>query len=440
MEPHPSLPRETEYQRTDSPPTLNNNLLDQILGRPNIEDAWKRVRANKGAPGIDGLTIEDFPAYFRVHGDAILEGIRHGRYQPYPVKRIYIEKDDGGQRALGIPTVFDRLVQQAIVQVIGPLLDMEFSEFSFGFRASRSQHQAVRKVQEYIAEGRKIAVDVDLSKFFDRVNHDLLMTLLGRKIRDKALLHLIGQYLRAGIVEDGVWMESREGVPQGGPLSPLLSNVVLDLLDKELERRGHKFARYADDFIILVKSKRAGARVLNSVTRFVERKLKLKVNDQKSQVAHVSHCKFLGFTFHGKQLRWHPKALAKFKHTVRGLTGRSWGVSMEERLTELTQYLRGWINYFGIAQQFQRTVDLDQWVRRRIRMCFWKQWRRPRTRISNLIKLGVPVKIAVSCGISSKSYWHSARTEGIQLALSNDYLKELGLYSLRDRWVEIHYG
>ncbi|MBB3063700.1 reverse transcriptase domain-containing protein, partial [Microbulbifer rhizosphaerae] len=247
METTQSLSRDADDQRTDNISSLDANLLAQVLARPNLEQAWKRVRANKGAPGIDGLTIEDFPAYFHEHGDAILEGIRMEQYQPCPVKRVYIDKEDGGQRALGIPTVFDRVIQQAIVQVISPIFEPTFSEFSYGFRPKRSQHQAVRKVQEFIAEDRKIAVDVDLSKFFDRVNHDFLMTQLGRKIKDKALLRLIGLYLRAGIVEDGVLLENHLGVPQGGPLSPLMSNVVLDLLDKELEHRGHRFARYADD-------------------------------------------------------------------------------------------------------------------------------------------------------------------------------------------------
>ena len=432
--------RDVQCQRTGSQTALNNNLMDLILSRPNMERAWKRVRANKGAPGIDGLTIDKFPAYFHEHGDVIIESIRLGQYRPYPVRRVYIEKDDGSQRALGIPTVFDRTIQQAIVQVIMPSIDLEFSDFSFGFRPQRSQHQAVRKVQSFIAEGRKIAVDVDLSKFFDRVNHDLLMTQLGKRIHDKALLQLISRYLRAGVVENGVLLESREGVPQGGPLSPFLSNVVLDLLDKELEHRNHRFARYADDFIILVKSKRAGERVLSSITRFVERDLKLKVNDQKSQVGPINKCKFLGFTFHGKYLRWHPKAIAKFKHEVRLLTGRSWGVSMEERLNALTKYLRGWINYFGIANQYQYSVDLDYWIRRRIRMCYWKQWRRPRTKVRNLLKLGVHKKLAIACGITSKSYWHSARTEGIQKGLTNKYLEDQGLYSLKDRWVVIHHG
>ena len=421
-------------------PTLETNLLEQVLAPNNLNKAWKRVRSNKGAPGIDGLTIENFNAHFRDHGKLLIDEIRQGNYKPYPVKRVYIEKEDGSLRGLGIPTVFDRVIQQAIVQILTPIFELGFSEFSYGYRPKRSQRQAVEKVQEYVASGRRIAVDVDLSKFFDTVNHDLLMTLLGRKIEDKALLKLISKYLKAGIVEDGVLLESREGVPQGGPLSPLLSNVMLDPMDKELEQRGHKFARWADDFIILVNSKRAGVRVLKSITRFVERKLKLKVNDTKSQVVPTSQSKFLGFSFRGKSLVWHPAALHKFKREIKRLTGRSRGISIAKLFNELRTYMRGWINYFGIAQGFQKCVDLDNWIRRRIRMYYWKQWRKVRTKVRNLMKRGVNQRMAISCGISSKSYWHSARTYGINLALSNEHLAEQGYYSLRDRWVEIHYG
>jgi len=417
-----------------------HSLMDEVLARENLIRAWKRVRANKGAPGIDGLKIEEFTAYFRAHGQSVLAAIGRGDYLPYPVRRTYIEKEDGSLRGLGIPTVFDRVIQQAIVQVISPLFEPTFSEYSFGFRPKRSQHQAVSQVQEYIAQGRRIAVDVDLSKFFDRVNHDFLMTQLGKKIRDKTLLKLIAQYLRAGVVEDGLWEETREGVPQGGPLSPLLSNVVLDLLDKELERRGHKFARWADDFVILVHSQRAGERVLASITRFIERRLKLKVNEQKSRVGPTSRCKFLGFSFHGKSLVWHSSALDKFKREVKTRTNRSKGKSVDAIIKNLNVYLRGWINYFGIAQGFQKCIDLDQWIRRRIRMYFWKQWRKARTRVRNLMAMGVPKELAIACGSSGKSYWRSAKTEGTHRAINNEFLENLGLISLRDRWVEIHYG
>lgn len=420
-------------------PNPTTHLLDQILDPENIKQAWKKVRSNRGAPGIDGLTIENFVAHFKGHGKSLIEEIRLGTYQPYPVKRVYIEKDDGGWRGLGIPTVFDRVIQQAIVIVLTPIFDPDFSEFSYGFRPGHSQHQAIRQVQEYVNEGRRTAVDVDLSKFFDRVNHDLLMTLLGRKIQDKRLLKLIALYLRAGIVEEGTLLETREGVPQGGPLSPLLSNIVLDPLDKELERRGHKFARWADDFIILVNSKRAGDRVLESVTRFVERKLKLKVNDQKSKVVPTSRCKFLGFSFRGKEIVWHPTALAKCKYRVKTLTSRSRGVSTSRVLKELIAFLRGWINYFGIAKGYQKCIDLDGWIRRRLRSYYWKQWRRTRTRIRNLIRLGVPEDMAIPAGSSNKSYWRNSKTPAINLGLSNEYFAKLGLVSLTNRWVEIHY-
>jgi len=361
------------------------NLLDIALSGDNLNAAWKRVRANKGAAGIDGITIDDFPQHFKMVGKDIIESIRQGHYQPIPVKRVYIRKSDGGERGLGIPTVFDRLIQQAIAQVITPIFDPEFSEFSYGFRPKRSQHDAVRRLQEYIKGGKRIAVDVDLSKFFDRVNHDFLMSLLGKRITDKPLLKLIAGYLRAGIIEDGCWQQCQEGVPQGGPLSPLLSNVVLDLLDKELEKRNHKFVRYADDFVIAVGSKRAGQRVMASIKHFVEQKLKLKVNDTKSQVVPVSRCKFLGFSFQGENLVWHDKAIHQFKYRVRQITGRSRGIAMEKKIKELTVYLRGWINYFGIAQGFQKCIDLDSWIRRRLRMSYWKNWRKVRTKVRNLM-------------------------------------------------------
>lgn len=421
-------------------PNSNENLLEPILSQDNLNLAWKRVRANKGAAGIDGITINDFVEHFKKVGNDIIESIRQGYYQPLPVRRVYIRKSDGGQRGLGIPTIFDRVIQQAIAQVINPIFDANFSEFSYGFRPKRSQHDAVKKLQNYIEGGKRIAVDVDLSKFFDRVNHDFLMSLIGQKIKDKRLLKLIASYLRAGMVENGCWHACDEGVPQGGPLSPLLSNIVLDLLDKELEKRGHQFVRYADDFVIVVGSKRAGERVMASIKRFIESKLKLKVNDAKSQVTPVSQCKFLGFTFRGSKLAWHEKALQQFKYRVRQITGRSRGISMENKMKELVLYLRGWINYFGIAEGYQKCIDLDCWIRRRLRMSYWKNWRRVRTKIRNLLRMGVSESLAVTCGSSSKSYWRSAKTEGIHMALNNEFFEKMGLISLRDRWVEIHYG
>jgi RNA-directed DNA polymerase len=301
-----------------------------------------------------------------------------------------------GARQLGIPTVTDRVIQQAIAQVLTPIFDPGFSDNSFGFRPGCNGQQAVKQVQSIIKQGRRFAVDVDLSKFFDRVDHDLLMTHLGRKIRDKRLLRLIKCYLRAGIMENDQHIESREGVPQGGPLSPLLANVMLDPLDKKLEKRGHKFAGYADEFTILVNSQRAGERVLNSISRYLKTRLKLVVNTDKSQVVMTNECKFLGFTFQGSRIQWHPKTVHKFKQQVRRLTNRNWGVSMTYQLFKLSQYLRGWINYFGIASGYQRCVELDHWIRRRVRMAYWRQWRKPRTKVRNLMKRGVYVRAALS--------------------------------------------
>ena len=357
-----SQSRDDEIQRTGKKPALNEDLLEQVLIPENLQRAWKRVRSNKGAPGIDGMTIEQFPDFIGEYWQAIiLPSLRDGSYQPTAVRRATIRKSDGGERLLGIPIILDRWIMQAIAQVLSPMYEPGFSEFSYGFRPERSQHMAIEQVRKCISEGRKIAVDVDLSKFFDRVDHDYLMTKLGLKIKDKALMQLIGKYLRAGIMDsNGQYFESRIGVPQGSPLSPLLSNVVLDELDKELERRGHRFARYADDFIILVRSQRAGERVLDSVTKYVQKQLKLKVNEQKSQVVPIKESKFLGFSFKGKWLVWHPKALSQFKWNVRRLTKRTKGVSMKTRIKELNQYLIGWINYFGIADQYQLCVELDQ--------------------------------------------------------------------------------
>ena len=410
-------------QRTDKQPAFSAHLLEPILQPSNILAAWKQVRANKGAAGIDGMTIDDFPAWAKDgNWKCIMSELRSGQYQPAPVRRAEIDKPDGGKRQLGIPTIIDRVIQQAIAQVLTPIFDPTFSDNSIGFRPNRNGQQAVKQVQSIIKTGRRFAVDVDLSKFFDRVNHDLLMTHLGYKVKDKRLLKLIKRYLRAGVIDNQFYSESREGVPQGGPLSPLLANIMLDPLDKELEKRGHQFARYADDFTILIKSPRAGKRVLSSISRFLNNRLKLIVNTVKSHVVKTSESKFLGFTFKGGRIQWHPKTVLKFKQQVRRLTNRNWGVSMRYQLFKISQYLRGWINYFGIASGYQRCVDLDHWIRRRVRMAYWRQWRRPRTKVRSLMRLGVHVQAAVACGITSKGPWRSAKTPGINQALSLDYL------------------
>lgn len=432
-------------QRTDKQPVFSEILLELTLKPSNILEAWKRVRANKGAAGIDGMTIDDFPAWAKERNwKRVMSELRSGQYQPSPVRRVEIDKPDGGKRQLGIPTVVDRVIQQAIAQVLTPIFAPTFSDNSFGFRPNRYGQQAVKQVQDIIKTGRCFTVDVDLSKFFDRVNHDLLMTHLGYKVKDKRLLKLIKRYFRAGVLcktkgDNQLYSESREGVPQGGPLSPLLANIMLDSLDKELEKRGHKFARYADDFTILVNSPRAGKRVLDSISRYLSLHLKLVVNTTKSHVVKTSETKFLGFTFKRGRIQWHPKTLLKFKQQVRRLTNRNWGVSMHYQLFKISQYLRGWINYFGIANCYQSCVDLDHWIRRRVRMAYWRQWRKPRTKVRSLMRLGVHVQAAVACGITSKGPWRSAKSPGINQALSLDYLKSEGLYSLRDGWIALHY-
>jgi len=428
-------------QRSDSKPAFSNHLFEHVLRQDNLQAAWKQVRANKGAAGVDGMTLDEFPAWAKSgEWKRVVIELETGQYRPSPVRRVEIDKPDGGIRQLGIPTVIDRVIQQAIAQVLTPVFDPGFSSYSFGLRPGRNGQQAVKQVQGIIKQGRHIAVDVDLSKFFDRVNHDLLMTHLGYKVKDKSLLRLIKLYLRAGVIDNQLYSESREGVPQGGPLSPLLANIMLDPLDKELEKRGHKFARYADDFTILVKSQRAGERVLHSISRYLENRLKLVVNTTKSRVVKTNESKFLGFTFRGGRIQWHPKTVQKFKQQIRRLTNRNWGVSMKYQLFKTSQFIRGWINYFGIANCYQLCVDLDHWIRRRVRMAYWRQWRKPRTKVRNLMKLGVRVQSAVACGITSKGPWRSSKTPGIQQALSNAYLKSQGLYALRDGWIKLHHS
>jgi len=427
-------------QRHNPKPSFNQDLFQQLLEPMNLQRAWQRVKANKGAAGIDAMSIGAFSSWAQQGGwETCKIQLEQGKYQPKAVRRVDIDKPDGGKRPLGIPTVLDRIIQQAIAQVLTPLFDPFFSGNSFGFRPNKNAQQAVFHVREIIKSKRKFAVDVDLSKFFDRVNHDLLMTKLRYKVQDKRLLALIGKYLRAGIMVNGKLSPSVEGVPQGGPLSPLLSNIMLDNLDKELENRGHQFARYADDFIILVKSKRAGNRVLTSITRYLATTLKLVVNEQKSQVVKVSQSKFLGFTFKRGKIQWHAKTVHLFKQKMRRLTNRNWGVSMGYQLFKVSQFLRGWINYYGIANAYQTSVELDHWIRRRVRMCYWRQWRKPRTKVRNLLKRGVKIQAAVACGITSKGPWRSSKTPGIQQALNNAYLAKAGLYSLRDGWIKVHY-
>ncbi len=418
---------------------LDPVTVECVVERDNILRAWKQVRANKGAPGIDNISIEEFPEYAHENWKGIKTSLLDGTYRPQPVKRVEIPKDNGGTRNLGIPVVTDRVIQQAITQVLTPVLDPHFSESSFGFRPGRSAHQAVKKVLKLIQRGYAYAVDIDLEKFFDTVDHDVLMSRVSRRISDKGILRLIGKYLRGGVVVNGKLNETSNGVPQGGPLSPLLSNILLDDLDKELEKRGHQFARYADDLIVLVKSKRAGERVMESISRFLGKVLKVKVNRDKSKVVKAEESSFLGFTFTRKRLTVSEKSFTRFQSELRRLTGRSWGVSMDYRYWKIRTYLQGWMNYFGVALKYNDAVEVDHWLRRRVRMCYWKQWRRARKRIGELIKLGAPRYHAILTGLSRKGYWHLAKTLSTNCGLGNDYLQKQGLTSIRTLWIGIHY-
>lgn len=435
MNPNGGVPME----RVIDQPTPEQHLLERVLATENMELAWKRVRANKGAPGVDGITVDDFPDRFRPLWADIRASLATGTYQPKPVLRVEIPKPAGGFRPLGIPTVLDRLIQQSLAQVLTPIFDPGFSVSSFGFRPGRSAHDAVRQLREYLRQGYRIAVDIDLAKFFDTVNHDLLMTLVGRKVRDKRVLSLIGRYLRAGVEVDGRLEKTRMGVPQGGPLSPLLANVLLDQLDKELESRGHKFVRYADDFVILVKSERAGERVMASVRKHLTTKLKLTVNEDKSQVAKSDQVSFLGFIFKGTKILWSDKAYKEFRRRVKKYTGRSWFVSMEYRLNKLSTYLRGWMGYFGISEAYHDIPEIDGWIRRRVRLCYWKQWRWCRTKIRNLLKLGVQLGTSIRAGLNRNGPWAMSRRLAAQHGMTNQWLKDQGLVSVKELWVKTHY-
>lgn len=414
-------------------------MLERILSRDNLNRAWKRVKENEGAPGVDGITIEEFPAYVAKHWAEIKQQLLDGTYQPLPVKREEIPKRKGGKRPLGIPIVLDRLIQQAILRVLQPIFDPEFSESSYGFRPKRSAHAAVTRVRAIIDSGYRYVVDIDIAKFFDNVNHDLLMARIAGKVKDKRVLKLIGRYLRAGVSVDGKIEPTAKGVPQGGPLSPLLANIVLDDLDKELERRGHRFIRYADDFLIFVKSERAALRVFFSVIRYLKLRLQLDINQHKSQITFANDCEYLGFIFKNKRIVWSDESLQNFKYNIRRLTARSWGISMQDRLEKLSDYIRGWMAYYALSQYYRPLPGLDEWIRRRVRMCYIQQWRRARTKIRNLINLGAVKDQAIAVGLSSKGYWRLARTYGSQSGLTNAYLKEQGLVSMRKLWIAFHY-
>lgn len=408
----------------------SEQLMEVVCERENCLQAMKRVKANKGSPGIDGMTVEELPGHLKAHWPAIRERLLAGTYKPQPVRRVEIPKPDGGMRKLGIPTVLDRMVQQAVMQVLQRRWDPEFSKHSHGFRPGRSAHQAVAMAQKYVAAGKRWVIDLDLEKFFDRVNHDKLMAAVAQRVADRRMLKLIRAFLTAGVMENGLVGPVDEGTPQGGPLSPLLSNLVLDELDRELERRKHCFVRYADDCNIYVGSQRAAERVKRSITDFITRQLKLKVNEAKSAVARPAERKFLGFSISNAQepkRRIAAKALRRFKQRVRELTGRTRGISIERMTKELSSYLRGWKSYFGFCQTPSVFRDLDTWIRRRLRSMIWKQWKRGRVRFGKLRERGVNKDLAATTAGSAHGPWHIANSPALSYALPIAYFDSLGL-------------
>jgi len=406
-------------------------LMEEVCELENCKQALQRVKANKGSPGVDGMTVNELPGYLKQHELEIGEQLRNGTYQPRPVKRVEIPKpDDQGVRKLGIPCVLDRFVQQAVLQVLQKRWDPTFSEHSHGFRPGRSAQQAVHEAQRYIAEGYRWVIDLDLEKFFDRVNHDRLLAAVAARVADKRMLKLIRAFLEAGVMEDGLVSPVDEGTPQGGPLSPLLSNLVLDELDRELERRGHRFVRYADDCNIYVGSERAGRRVMESITHFIMRRLKLKVNQAKSAVARPGQRKFLGFSFTGEReprRRIAPKAIARFKERIRERTRRTRGISLTQMVQEITTYLRGWLGYFDDCQTPSVLQTLESWLRRRLRSVVWKQWKRGRTRFRELRKRNVSKDLAAQTAGSPHGPWRIANSPALAIALPNAYFAKLGL-------------
>jgi RNA-directed DNA polymerase len=420
---------------------LGYGMLEYILSPSNLNAAYLQVKRNKGAGGVDKMEVESLKDYLVSHKDELVTSILQGKYRPNPVRRVEIPKDNGQKRQLGIPTVVDRVVQQAIAQILIPLYEPQFSDHSYGFRPKRNAHQALKKCRDYITEGFGYAVDLDLEKFFDNVNHSKLIEVLSRTIKDGRVVSLIHKYLNAGVQVGGNFEASEMGVPQGGPLSPLLSNIMLNELDKELERRGHKFARYADDLVILCKSKRSAERVMGSIIRFIEDKLFLKVNREKSQVAPISKVKFLGYSFYKTKgegrLRTHPKSVSKMKAKLKELTSRSNGWGNDRRKESLRQYIIGWVNYFKLADMQSLLLRIDEWYRRRIRMVIWKQWKRIRTKLTNLVKLGVKKSKAWEWANTRKGHWHIANSFVLATTITIDRLRQAGYVFLSDYYQKV---
>ena len=422
---------------TNAEPTT---LMEQVLERPNLMRAYQRVVSNKGAAGVDQMPVAALKSHLQQHWPTLRERLLAGDYHPQPVRRVSIPKPQGGERILGIPTVQDRLIQQALHQVLSPILEPSFSDHSYGFRPGRSAHQAVKTMQRHINDGYRWVVDLDLARFFDRVNHDVLMSLLARRITDRRILTLIRRYLRAGMLEGGLVSPRREGTPQGGPLSPLLSNVLLTELDRELERRGHRFCRYADDCNIYVRSERAGHRVMTSITRFLERHLRLKVNADKSAVDRPWRRSFLGYSvsWHKQvRLRIAPKSLQAFMAKLRPLLRRSRGQSLPATLQKLNPVLRGWANYYCLTASKRPVEALDGWIRRRLRLILWRQWKRPYTRARNLMRLGLTEQRAWMSATNGRGPWWNSGASHMNAALPKRVFNDLSLVSLLDTMVRL---
>ena len=412
-------------------------LLEKILDRNNLNNAFKKVKSNKGAGGVDGMGVDELLPYLKDNKDSLIQSIRDGKYRPNPVRRVEIPKQEKGKvRKLGIPTVVDRVIQQAVTQVLTPIFEKQFSDNSYGFRPKRSAHDAMRKCLENADCGYMYVVDIDLEKYFDTVNQSKLIEVLSRTIKDGRVISLIHKFLRAGVIERHTFKETGVGVPQGGPLSPLLSNIMLNELDEELEKRGHKFVRYADDMMIFCKSKKSGARILENILPYIEKKLFLKVNMEKTEIAYVGKVKFLGFSFYkqknGMRLRVHPKAIAKMKSKIKEYTARSNGWGNEYRIDKLKRYIRGWINYFKIADMKALLKQTDEWMRRRIRMVYWKQWKRVRTRFKMLKQFGIDKEKAWEFANTRKGYWRISSSPILNRSLDNKTITDLGFLYLFD--------
>ena len=418
-------------------------LLEEILNPENLNKAYKRVYQNKGASGVDGVTVEEISDYIRDNKERIINQIRKRRYKPQPVRRVQIPKENGKKRNLGIPTVMDRIIQQAMVQVLSPIFEKQFSDNSFGFRPRRSCEQAIIRALEYLNNGYDWIVDIDLEKFFDTVNQDRLITIVRRTIKDGEVVSLIRKYLSAGVMENGVVKPTPKGTPQGGNLSPLLSNIMLNELDKQLESRGLNFVRYADDCIILVKSEKAANRVLNSVTKYIEKKLGLKVNAEKSKVTRPTQTKYLGFSFWAtKGGKWKPKphikSYQKLKRKIKQLTKRRWNISLDNRIRQINYLVRGWVNYFRIANMREAIAKIDKHLRTRIRVIIWKQWKSITPREKALIKLGLEPKLAHQVACTRKGYYQICRTTYIKFAINIERLRKRGLVFLLDQYTKVH--